>query len=264
MKYKCDMVKDLMPLCLDHEASESSSQTVIEHLAECKKCTQYYETLQKEIEPVSAPEINENKYVKLAAKIRKRRILTGILIGIFLGAWLLVCLNYAAGYRVNSRAAADLSGRLNWTSEMIACFEWKDDCHFYIYDSYSCYDVVGVEKTWHGWKTFDNCLNWPKRSAYDENTGVETAGVLCHFRETEGIQIFPVIVYDQTVKTVEVSCFEKTQVKEVKAGEVTLFTFDAVSGQPNTIEATAYDAEGNPVYRLEEQGGFSFWVSSSP
>ena len=34
MKYRCDMVKDLMPLCLDHEASESSEQTVIEHLAE--------------------------------------------------------------------------------------------------------------------------------------------------------------------------------------------------------------------------------------
>ena len=42
MKYKCDMVKDLMPLCLDHEASESSEQTVIEHLAECRECSKYF------------------------------------------------------------------------------------------------------------------------------------------------------------------------------------------------------------------------------
>lgn len=147
------------------------------------------------------------------------------------GIWLFVCLNYAAGYCINSRAAADLSGRLNWTSEMIACFEWKDDLHFYIYDSYSCFDVVGVEKTWHGWKTFDNCLNWPKWSIYDENVKME------------------------------VSCFEKTQIKEVRTGEVALFTFDAIMGQANVVKAIAYDAEGNPIYRLEEQGGLELWMT---
>ena len=48
MKYRCDMVRDLMPLCLDHEASESSEQTVIERLAECKECTkEFYSELKK-------------------------------------------------------------------------------------------------------------------------------------------------------------------------------------------------------------------------
>ena len=35
--------------------------------------------------------------------------------------------------------------------------------------------------------------------------------------------------------------------------EFTLYTFAAVSGQINTVEATAYDAEGKGLYRLEDQ-----------
>lgn len=263
MKYRCDMVKDLMPLCLDHAAAESSEQTVIEHLAECKECTKYYEALGKEMELIEEQSEKDNKYVLLAAKIRKRRTRVGVLI--FISCWIFcfVCLNYVSGYRLNSKAAADLSGRLNFESEIIASFEWKDDYHFYIYDSYSCYDVIGVEKTWHGWKKTDSCLNWPKWSMYDENLGIEIAGALCHFRYYEGVQIFPVIPYDQNVKTVEVTCYEQTQTKEVKTGEVALFTFDAIYGQSNTVEATAYDAYGNIIYRLEEQGNLRIWVPTT-
>ena len=61
MKYRCDMVKDLMPLCLDHAASASSEQTVIEHLAECKECSKYYEAIGEEIEPIEEQKVNETK-----------------------------------------------------------------------------------------------------------------------------------------------------------------------------------------------------------
>lgn len=104
-----------------------------------------------------------------------------------------------------------------------SCYEWKDDLHFYIYDSYSCYDVVYVEKSLLGWKKYDNYLNWPKWSTYEEN-----------------------------VKQIEVTCYEQTQTKEVTSGEVVLFTFDAV-GKSNQIEATAYDAKGNAMYYLDER-----------
>lgn len=86
---------------------------------------------------------------------------------------------------------------------------------------------------------------------YDENIGIETAGELCHFRYDEGVQLFPVRVYDENVKSIEVTCFEQTQTKEVTPGGVVLFTFDAVGGS-NEIEATAYDAMGNAIYRLGE------------
>ena len=98
---------------------------------------------------------------------------------------------------------------------------------------------------------------------YDETIGIETASALCHFRYKEGVQIFPVIPYDSNVKMVEVTCFGQTQTKEVKAGEVTLFTFDAIYGQSNTIEANAYDAGGTVIYRLEEQGDLRIWIPVS-
>lgn len=259
MKYKCDMVKDLMPLCLDHAATESSEKAVVEHLAECKKCTHYYESLCKEIKPMGGPDEN-NKYVRLAAKIRKRKLGIGLLI--FVSCWIFcfACLNYASGYRWDSKAAADISGRLNYKSEMLASYEWREDYHFYIYDSYSCYDVIGVEKSWNGWKKTDNCLNWPKWSMYNEDIGIETAGDLCHFRYNEGVQLFPIISYDSNVKTVEVTCYEQTQIKDVTPGDLTLFVFDAIFEQPNTVEAVAYDAMGNIIYRLDTQGNLLIWV----
>lgn len=263
MKYRCDMVKDLMPLCLDNAATKSSEQTVIEHLAECMDCTKYYEAISKEMEPIAKHSENDNKYIRLSAKIRKRRIGIGALIGLFVGLFCFICLNYARGYRLNSRSAADLSGRLNDTSQVLASFEWKDDFHFYIYDSYSCYDVVCVEKTLLGWKKQDNYLNWPKWSMYDENIGIETAGALYDFRYDEGVQLFPVIAYDESVKSIEVTCFEQTQTKEIMTGELTLFTFDAINVQSNTVEATAYDAMGNAIYRLKEQDNLWIWVPTA-
>ena len=262
MKYRCDMVKDLMPLCLDHEASESSEQTVIEHLAECKECSKYYEALGKEMEPIKEQDDKENKYVRLASKLRKKRKITAAFITLFVCIFCFSCLCYANGYRLSSRAAADLSGRLKDVSQMVACYEWKDDLHFYIYDSYSCYDVVHVERTLLGWKQFDTYLNWPKWSMYEENIGIEVAGANLHFRYDEGVQLFPFMVYDENVKSIEVTCFEQTQTKEITPGGMVLFTFDAALGQSNEdVEATAYDENGNAVYRLETQNGRWVWVS---
>lgn len=77
------------------------------------------------------------------------------------------------------------------------------------------------------------------------------------------MQLFPVRVYDENVKSIEVTCFEQTQTKEVTPEGMVLFTFDAVLGQSNIVEATAYDAMGNAVYRMENQNGMWVWVSTT-
>ena len=61
----------------------------------------------------------------------------------------------------------------------------------------------------------------------------------------------------------EVICYEQTQTRDVKTGELTLFTFDAIYGEPNKIEATAYDAKGNVIYRLTDQDNHWIWVSAT-
>ena len=116
--------------------------------------------------------------------------------------------------------------------------------------------------TWPGpyRKQYDlPCLK--RRMNYEENIGIEMAGSTLHFRYDEGVQLFPVRVYDENVKSIEVTCFGQTQTKEVSSGEVVLFTFDAPLGQSNEeVEATAYDESGNAVYRLEIQNGMWIWV----
>lgn len=260
MKYKCDMVKDLMPLSLDDAATEASKQVVVEHLAECGRCVNYYKLLGEEIEIEGSIKEPENKYVTLADRIRKRNRIVRASVILFMGVIIFLCMNYASGYRFDAKKAADISGRLNDKSKVIGNYKWKADFCFYIYDSYSCYDVVAVEKTWHGWKRIDNFLNFPKWKLYDENVGIEITGALYHFRNNEGIQLFPVIVQDSRVKTVEVTCFGETKMQKANCGELMMFTFETEQVQENSIEAAAYDDSGDIIYTLEEEKGRWIWA----
>ena len=60
-----------------------------------------------------------------------------------------------------------------------------------------------MERTLLGWKQFGTYLNWPKWSIYEENIGIEMAGSTLHFRYDEGVQLFPIIAYDEKIKFVE-------------------------------------------------------------
>ena len=265
MKYKCDMIKDLMPLCLDKAATGASEQTVIEHLAECKSCEEYYKMLEKEVR-VEGVKASEKNYVDLAKKVRKKkRLFWNVLciIAVLTYGFVLLCMNYAGGYRFTPKAAAETCGRLNYDAKLIATYEWREDVHFYIYDCYSYYDVVDVSKSWRGWSCSDHRLNWPKWSIYGKNVEIEVAGAVCHFRYDEGVQLFPVIVHDENVKTIEVTCFGETQKKPVVLDEVMLFAFltDSESFSGNEIEAAAYDADGTLLYRLSPEEGFWEWIS---
>ena len=73
MKYKCDMIQDLMPLCLDNAASESSEKTVIEHLSECKNCSEYYKSLSKELIPIEEHK-DENQRLNLSPEERQNAL----------------------------------------------------------------------------------------------------------------------------------------------------------------------------------------------
>lgn len=258
MKYKCDMVKDLMPLCVDKAASEGSEQVVIEHLAECNECMEYYNTLEKDIFTTETMKEPERKYSILAKKIRKRNIIVRTAITFLIAVILTLSVNYASGYRVNPQNAADQSGRLNYKSQVIGSYDWNN-WKFYIYDSYSCYDVVMVKKTWKGWKVTDTCLNWPKW--LDEKIGIEMAGALLFVEYDKGIQLFPFIVNDIQIKSVDVTIFGETKKTLVESTGLQIVTFDVPEGFSNeNIVATAYNESGKPLYTLDQQGGYWIWV----
>ena len=45
MKYEHDVIRDLMPLCIDGIASEKSNAAVQEHIAECPACEKEWEQM---------------------------------------------------------------------------------------------------------------------------------------------------------------------------------------------------------------------------
>lgn len=66
MKNKCDVAKDLMPLCIDGVASEESQQYVDEHVAQCRACELIYGEMRNALPQMTAEK--ENAALEKAAK----------------------------------------------------------------------------------------------------------------------------------------------------------------------------------------------------
>lgn len=74
MKYDHDIIRDLMPLCIDGIASEKSRETVEKHIAECSDCKNEWEQMKKSITPcenIPLPE-DTSKYKDTAKRVRKK------------------------------------------------------------------------------------------------------------------------------------------------------------------------------------------------
>ncbi len=85
MKHDCDIVRDLMPMCIDGTASEKAKAMVDEHMQECPPCDKVYSEMKGEAKielPVqsAAPEFVTT--VKKMKKRRKRRTWLALLLGI--------------------------------------------------------------------------------------------------------------------------------------------------------------------------------------
>ena len=93
MKYNCDIVRDLMPLCVDGAASEPSRQMVVDHVLECRDCMQVYQEMRTEV-PKEPPVDKDaapfgNTVRRLRRKRNKRRtlaVLAGVAAGVLLVA----------------------------------------------------------------------------------------------------------------------------------------------------------------------------------
>lgn len=261
MKYKCEMVRDLMPLCVDEVASESSKKVVVEHIAECKECVEYYDKLNNEI-PLDAGRTQESRtYLEVAKKIRKRKIVTRTVITLVLLLAFELLVNYAGGYRFTPRSAAELSGRLNASSKMLGDYDWGK-WRFYFYNSENSYDVVTVNKHWNGWKAQDNYLVWPKYEK--DEVGIINAGCMYYWTDTDkkyGIQLFPLLVKDSHVASVKVSVFNKEKTRKVEPDKLTILSFENDNDKlDNDATGQAYDAAGNVLYKLVTDKATDRWV----
>jgi hypothetical protein len=253
MKYKCDVVQDLMPLCVDNAASEDSKNVVVEHIAECKKCEQFYQQVIKEI-PLDSRVSEENRgYVEIAKRLKKRKILLRSLTAVTVFILMELLLNYANGYRFTSESAAQTSKRLNYSSQLIGNYDWGD-WEFFIFDSENSYEVVTATKHWNGWRAEDNSLVWPKY--YVDKGAIINAGNLYYWTDTDqkyGIQLFPMIVEDSKVASIEISVFDKSKKIDVTTNKLLILTFEnGDTTKSNNPTGYAYDRNGKVLYQLEE------------
>ncbi len=99
MKHDCDIVRDLMPMCIDGTASEKAKDMVNEHVAECPPCDKIYAEMKGETKielPVQSAASEFATTVKKMKSRRKRRTWLTLLTGVVIAA--MVALAGFAGY----------------------------------------------------------------------------------------------------------------------------------------------------------------------
>lgn len=99
MKNNCDIVRDLMPMCIDGTASDKTKKMVDEHVAKCQPCDKIYTEMKGEtnIELEVQPAVPEFASTVKKMKIRrKRRTWLTLLLGVMLSG--LVALAGLFGY----------------------------------------------------------------------------------------------------------------------------------------------------------------------
>lgn len=102
MKYNCDIVRDLMPLCVDGTASEPSRQMVVDHVLECRDCMQMYQEMRTEVPREPPANRDAAPFRSTVRRLRRRRnkrrtllVLAGIIVGLSLvlsGLYVLHCM----------------------------------------------------------------------------------------------------------------------------------------------------------------------------
>ncbi len=92
----CNVIEDILPLYVDEIVSEDTCNLVAEHLDECAKCRQKYESMKKEVALPAESDIASLKQFKTAFAKKKRSafrkgfIIAAIISGILLSGYLFV------------------------------------------------------------------------------------------------------------------------------------------------------------------------------
>lgn len=75
MKYECNVIRDLMPLCADGIAAEESKAAVQAHIAECAACAAEWAEVQQggAVYPETAVPAETKRYAQTAKRVRRGR-----------------------------------------------------------------------------------------------------------------------------------------------------------------------------------------------
>jgi len=84
----CDIIRDLMPACIENTASEASQQAVMTHISTCQECRKIYEDMSAPLPDSFPPQKDAKETAKKIAAVRHKRIaliaLAGLLVGMLI------------------------------------------------------------------------------------------------------------------------------------------------------------------------------------
>ena len=85
MKCSCEIIKDLLPLYVDHVCSDESIELIDQHLLECEKCKSYMNSLREsqDVETAAYDEEKESRKVKMMLRMKKKILFRNILVATF-------------------------------------------------------------------------------------------------------------------------------------------------------------------------------------
>lgn len=258
MKFECDLIRDLMPLCADDAASEASKKAVQTHIAVCTECAREWDSIRGELTVSADAPPPEPKYADAAKKYRINRLCRLIFCMVTV---ILLCFGWwvsplsrghftalgavrAAIQQENRHTLSDLSDY-----EVVYQYDWKtkDTVTFWIMprNTPKIYTIDVERGKWN--------LYYERGGSYkpyDPNQNVVLLDMTGD--ETEDIFYYGIYAKDSDVHTVRMTFDGKTVSETVdeKRFCALMFHWSEINSLYD-IRGEALDADGNLLYTME-------------
>ncbi|MGF7143241.1 hypothetical protein HNQ56_001664 [Anaerotaenia torta] len=244
MKYDCELIRDLLPLCQDNIASTASQTAVNEHLLECSECRSFKKNMQTDNLPQSKTKIKDAEtigYSKVATRIRKRKTLVTACLALIIVLVTYFAHAYATGKSFDSYLCAQNS---QWVDEESILLNEVDmfPYHVYLYENEDKYRTIVTQYSFPFWELGDS--SWANKT----DDMIKLVGWYSGARNGHGITVVPIQCLDENIAYIEMGANERLR-KEAKIGEVMIFSW-ANTLRWNDLDGIAYSADGEPLYRL--------------
>ncbi len=286
MKYECDLIRDIMPLCADGLAAEASRRAVEQHIAECAECAKEWENMTGTIKTYTAApiQLDETKtYAKTARKVKRFRAVM-----LFLAVGIPICFGSSyyrwkkqAGIYLTSPEQAALTGAALGqdieNAEILGKYEYANST----YDFF----VKGEKRQWDSEKqeygqeytpvialvgvarSKDSYWHW----AYASASGVFLAddpGVVLHnsvqsmFLPSDTKPVILNLCYatDPAVDHIRLTAYGETKTQQVNENRLCVFEYKSADPKEYYgFSGQAYAADGTVLYELTLQDYEYIW-----
>lgn len=282
MKYDHEIIRDLMPLCIDGIASKNSQKAVEEHIAECDDCKSEWEQMKNFIKPCDNIPLPEDtaKYKATAKRVRKhhRWVLLKITCAVIAALFIIgIAGNFIDGARFTPESAAkaqikEMSGDFYETPEefhnapepeitIIGTVKSNDGK---VADTYALIYKPDLDTTLFADSGSDRCdmmrmglwmANGGAIGEYDENIGIHMSGTghSCSYCD-KNYSFVTFYVTDKHIKTISFVRGGSTYTVYPDEKGFCGISFEMrtdLKGD-NIHEGTATDEKGNVLYSIQE------------